>query len=321
MRAADRSRRRLGQAEVPDLALLDQVPDRARDVFDRHVRVHAVLIEQVDRIDAQPFQRALRDLLDVLRPAVHAVQFAFARLGSSSNPNFVAITTCSRNGASASPTSSLVHERAVGLRGVEERDAELDRRAAGARPSSRRSGPGRTRVVPSPDAPIAETPGPAGSESSPCIAPVSPDAHGATLAGITRGARLRVRRTAGTGSLHTRWAGLRGGRIGRHADPSPASPGTRRSPRPSCTGSFRTGSRSVGGVAYLLFRRRYDDGAGDPGGLRVCDGRLPRFARVLDRQAVDRIREPRGSASTGRAAARSASPRAGPIATPATRIT
>ena len=40
-----------------------------------------------------------------------------------SKPNLVAITTCSRNGASASPTSSSLSERAVDFGGVEEGDA------------------------------------------------------------------------------------------------------------------------------------------------------------------------------------------------------
>ena len=56
------SARRLGQAEVLDLALLDQVLHRAGHVLDRHVRVDAVLIEQVDRVDLQPLRASLGDL-------------------------------------------------------------------------------------------------------------------------------------------------------------------------------------------------------------------------------------------------------------------
>ena len=48
VRAADRLRARLGQAEVPHLARRDQVLDGAGDVLDRHVRVDAVLVEEVD---------------------------------------------------------------------------------------------------------------------------------------------------------------------------------------------------------------------------------------------------------------------------------
>ena len=55
-----------------DLAFLDQISDRAGDVFDRHVGVDAVLVEEIDGLDLEPFERALDDLLDVLRPAVEA---------------------------------------------------------------------------------------------------------------------------------------------------------------------------------------------------------------------------------------------------------
>ena len=43
--AADRLHAGFGQAEVLDLAFLDQVLHRSRHVFDRHVRVDAVLVE------------------------------------------------------------------------------------------------------------------------------------------------------------------------------------------------------------------------------------------------------------------------------------
>ena len=126
MRAADRSRRRLGQTEVLDLALLDQTPDGARDVFDRHVRIHAVLIEEIDRIDTEPFQRALRDLLDVLRSAVHGIQFAFVGRVER-EPELRGDHHLVAQRSERLAHELFVHERTVGFRGVEERDAELDR--------------------------------------------------------------------------------------------------------------------------------------------------------------------------------------------------
>ena len=53
-----------------DFTLLDQVLHRAGDVFDCHVRVYPVLIEQVDDIDPEPLERALDGFLDMFRPAV-----------------------------------------------------------------------------------------------------------------------------------------------------------------------------------------------------------------------------------------------------------
>ena len=60
--ATDRLRSRLGKAEVFDLTFLDQLLHRSRHVLDRHVRVDAVLIEEIDDIDLQPFRASLRQL-------------------------------------------------------------------------------------------------------------------------------------------------------------------------------------------------------------------------------------------------------------------
>jgi hypothetical protein len=43
-----------GEAEVSDLALLDQVLDGAGDGFDRDLGVDAVLVEEVDPVGAKP---------------------------------------------------------------------------------------------------------------------------------------------------------------------------------------------------------------------------------------------------------------------------
>jgi hypothetical protein len=72
MGATDRLHSRFGKAEVLHLALLDQLLHRARHIFDGHVGIDAMLIEQVDDIDLEPLERALDGLLDVLRPAVQA---------------------------------------------------------------------------------------------------------------------------------------------------------------------------------------------------------------------------------------------------------
>ena len=101
--AADRLHARLGEAEVPDLARLDQLLHGAGDVLDRDARVDAVLVEQVDRVRPEPLQRGVDAAPDRLRAAVEA---AAVLPPSKSNPNFVAITTWSRTGSSASPTSS-----------------------------------------------------------------------------------------------------------------------------------------------------------------------------------------------------------------------
>ena len=50
-----------GKAEVLDLTFPNQVLHRSRHVFDRHLRVDTVLVEQIDGIDPEPLERALGD--------------------------------------------------------------------------------------------------------------------------------------------------------------------------------------------------------------------------------------------------------------------
>jgi hypothetical protein len=53
-----------------DLAFLDRVLQRAGDVFDRHVRVDMMLIEQVDVVSLQADERRFGDGANVRRAAV-----------------------------------------------------------------------------------------------------------------------------------------------------------------------------------------------------------------------------------------------------------
>jgi hypothetical protein len=61
---------RFRKPEMPDLAFRDQLLDRARHVLDWHVRVNAMLVEEVDGLDTQPLQRRVAHLADVLGPAI-----------------------------------------------------------------------------------------------------------------------------------------------------------------------------------------------------------------------------------------------------------
>jgi hypothetical protein len=76
--AADRRGARLGQPEVQHLAFADQVFHRTRHILDRHVRVDAVLVQQVDAVRAQAGQGGLDHLADVRRAAVGAGEMALA---------------------------------------------------------------------------------------------------------------------------------------------------------------------------------------------------------------------------------------------------
>src|SRR5438552_17866953 len=73
VRAADGRRTRLGQSQRPHLALLDEPLHRADRFFDRRVRIDAVLVVEVDYVDAQALEARFAGLHDVLGPAGDAL--------------------------------------------------------------------------------------------------------------------------------------------------------------------------------------------------------------------------------------------------------
>jgi hypothetical protein len=78
MGAADALRRGFRQPEVADLALLHQPRHRAHRFLHRDGGVDAVLVVEVDHLDAEPPQAVLAGLHDVFGPAVHAVAATLA---------------------------------------------------------------------------------------------------------------------------------------------------------------------------------------------------------------------------------------------------
>jgi hypothetical protein len=58
---------------VLHLALLDQFLHGSCDVFDGHVGIDAVLVEDVNAVGVQALQRCFSDLLDMLGAAVHTL--------------------------------------------------------------------------------------------------------------------------------------------------------------------------------------------------------------------------------------------------------
>ncbi|GAB3837997.1 hypothetical protein GCM10027610_041080 [Dactylosporangium cerinum] len=119
----------LGQADVPDLALLHQPRERAHGVLDGGARVDAVLVVQVDAVGAEAPQRALDGGTDVGRAAVQArlhpaVVGDEAELGGQHH-----LVAAALQGPA---DELLVDVRAVDLRGVDQRDPELDRPVDGA---------------------------------------------------------------------------------------------------------------------------------------------------------------------------------------------
>ena len=122
--AADRLHAGFREPEVLDLAFVNQILHRPGDVFDRHVRVHAVLIEEVDRLDLQTLQRGLGNLFDVRRPAIEAAR----SIGFEREPELGRDDHLVTEGAERFADELFIDERAVGFGGVEERDAAFDGR-------------------------------------------------------------------------------------------------------------------------------------------------------------------------------------------------
>jgi hypothetical protein len=95
---------RLAEADVADLALATSSASAPTVSSIGVAGVDAVLVVEVDVVDAQALQRGLGGLLDVLGPAVLAAGGGI--VGSRTIPNLVASTTSSRRSAMARPTST-----------------------------------------------------------------------------------------------------------------------------------------------------------------------------------------------------------------------
>ena len=127
MRPAHRVRARLRQAEMADLALGDQRLHRARHLLDRRLRIDAVLVEEIDRLDLQALQRTFHRRPNAGRAEVQADLLAGLRIDAETelgrDHDFVA----KRRQRLADHL--LVGVGPVDLGGVEERDAALMGRA------------------------------------------------------------------------------------------------------------------------------------------------------------------------------------------------
>src|SRR5687768_14228810 len=76
MGAPDRADRRLGEAEVAHFSLAHELGHRADSVLDRSARIDAMLIVEVDGVDAEPLERCIARLAHVLRTAVDSPECA-----------------------------------------------------------------------------------------------------------------------------------------------------------------------------------------------------------------------------------------------------
>src|SRR5216683_7832882 len=126
MCAPDRFHPGLRQAKVPYFTFLNQVLHGSRNVFNRHIRVNTMLIEQVDGIGPEALERGLGDLLDVLGATVQPGLFAavWIKFETELRCNLHLLT----HGSEGFAHEFFVGEWTVHLGGIEECDAAFDRR-------------------------------------------------------------------------------------------------------------------------------------------------------------------------------------------------
>src|SRR5438874_9097735 len=113
---------RLAEPEVAHLSLLDEAAHRADRVLDRHARVDAVLVVEVDRVDPQPLQAGLARLLHIFGAAVDAVGTA----GLPGLAEFGGDDDVVRPALQGAAEQLLIMAPAIHVRAVEMIDAEFD---------------------------------------------------------------------------------------------------------------------------------------------------------------------------------------------------
>ena len=124
MGATNRLHAGFGQTEMLDFAFANQIADRAGDVFDRHVRIDAMLVEEVDAVGLEPRERGFSHLADVRGTAVEACLFAVLEFEAELGRNRHLIAERAQRLAD----QFFVRERPVRFGRVEERHAAHRRR-------------------------------------------------------------------------------------------------------------------------------------------------------------------------------------------------
>src|SRR3954452_10498187 len=79
MRAPKRLRGSLRQTQIAYFAIPDELAHRADGLLNRYFEIDAVLVVQIDHIDAETPQAGIARLLHVLRPAAYAQELAVFR--------------------------------------------------------------------------------------------------------------------------------------------------------------------------------------------------------------------------------------------------
>ena len=122
--AADGLQPRFRQPVISNLPLRCEIFHRPGHILDGHLRIDAMLVEQVDAIGPQTSQLPVDHLPDVFGPAVHATA-SLARLQIDVEAEFRAEDDPVADALQGFPDDFLRHERTVGLGSVQQSDAEI----------------------------------------------------------------------------------------------------------------------------------------------------------------------------------------------------
>ena len=123
--AAQRARAGLGEPDRARLAGLHEVGERADAVLDRHVRIDAVELVEIDVRDAESLQARVARRADVLGPPVHAAHAGIPGLAHDAalRREHHALAAIADRAAD----QLFVGERTVHVGRVEQVDAEVER--------------------------------------------------------------------------------------------------------------------------------------------------------------------------------------------------
>src|SRR5579863_1446172 len=107
------------------LSLLNQIFDSACDILDRRVQIHAMLVEEVQRIHFETLQGCLCHVLDVLRAAIErSPPTSIFRVGPPAELGRNNYLAAERK--ESFTNEFLIRQRSINLCGVEEGNAMLD---------------------------------------------------------------------------------------------------------------------------------------------------------------------------------------------------
>src|SRR4029453_3256668 len=121
--ATDGLHARFRQAEVRDLPFPDQVFHGSCDIFDWEVPADTILIEKIDSIRSDPFERSLGNFFDVCGPATESALSARFKREAELCRDHHLITQRRQRLAN----EFLIREWPISFSSVKERDAALDR--------------------------------------------------------------------------------------------------------------------------------------------------------------------------------------------------